>query len=103
CVPALVVAPGPTTTSSTSTSFIISTSTTGPTTTSTSTLPPPCGDPTAPPAPLCWGECPASTPICAATVNGCECVAGSTPCASASFPQCDGACGAGEACVVSPT
>ncbi len=103
CVPALVVAPGPTTTSSTSTSFVISTSTTGPTTTSTSTLPPPCGDPTAPPAPLCWGECPASTPLCAATVNGCECVAGSTPCGSATFPQCDGACGAGEACVVSPT
>jgi hypothetical protein len=37
------------------------------------------------------------------TANGYECVAGSTACGSASFPQCDGACGAGEACVVSLT
>jgi len=105
CVPALVVAGGSTTTSSSSssTSFIITTSTSGPLVTSTTTLPLPCGDPMSPPQPLCWGECLGATPICAATGSGCECVAGSTPCGSASFPQCDGACGAGEACVVSPT
>src|SRR5262249_46480228 len=27
----------------------------------------------------------------------------STPCGSATFPQCDGACGPGESCTVSPT
>jgi hypothetical protein len=98
CLPA-VIAGATTTSSSSSTSIVVTTSTSGPPT----TIPPPlpCGDPMSPPQPICWGECAAATPICAATANGCECVAGSTPCGSATFPQCDGACGAGEACVIS--
>jgi hypothetical protein len=103
CVPAAIAGSSTTTSSmaSSSTSIVITTTTSGPSTTAPPPLP--CGDPMSPPSPLCWGECPAVDPICAATVNGCECVAGSTPCGSATFPACDGACGAGEACVVSPT
>lgn len=107
CVPG-AIAGGTTSTSSTSSSstFIeVTTSTSGPSTTSTTFPPPlPCGDPMSPPQPLCWGTCDnAATPICAQTVNGCECVAGSTPCGGSSFPQCDGACGPGEACRISLT
>lgn len=77
--------------------------TTTTTTTTSTTIPLPCGDPQAPPAPLCWGTCPPETPICAVTPTGCQCVSGTTPCGSASFPACDGVCGPDEACVVSPT
>jgi hypothetical protein len=103
CVPALIAGASTTTssTASSSTNVVITTSTSGPPT--TATLPLPCGDPMSPPQPLCWGACPAVTPICASTVNGCQCVPGDTPCGSATFPECDGACGAGEACAVSPT
>jgi hypothetical protein len=77
------------------------TSTTTSTSTSvTSTTAPPCGDDGLAPYPICWGSCPAATPICAAGALGCECVAGTTPCGSASFPECDGACAAGEACQI---
>ena len=76
------------------------TTTTTSTTSSTSTTAPPCGGPGGAPHPICWGSCPAATPICAAGPLGCECVAGTTPCGSASFPECDGACGPDEACQV---
>jgi hypothetical protein len=102
CLPAQVAPSGSTTTTS-STFIPITTSTVGPSTTSTTFPVRPCGDPQSPPQPLCWGECPGATPICAATANGCECVPGSTQCGDASYPTCDGACGAGEACVVSLT
>ena len=81
-----------------------STNTTTPTTsTSTTTVAAaPCGnDP--PGAPLCWGTCPPATPICAVVSGACTCIAGTTPCGSASFPQCDGACPPDQACLPSLT
>jgi hypothetical protein len=57
--------------------------------------------PCAAPDPICWGTCPAATPICASGPSGCECVPGATPCGSASFPECDGACPEDRACVAS--
>jgi hypothetical protein len=80
---------GPTTTT-TSTTVVTTTSTT-----TTTLWPLPCGDSF---ASVCWGECPATTPICVSGAGGCECVAGGTACGSTAFPQCDGACGPGEAC-----
>jgi hypothetical protein len=91
CVPG-TIAGGPTTTSTT---VVTTTSTT-----TTTIWPMPCGDSF---APVCWGECPPATPICASGPLGCGCVAGSTPCGSSTFPTCDGACGPGEACAVSLT
>lgn len=92
CLPALKD-PQATTTTSTSTTS----------TTSTSLPAVPCGDPRAPGPPICWGTCPAATPICASGPGGCACVAGTTPCGSTSFPQCDGVCAPDEACQVSLT
>jgi hypothetical protein len=103
CVPGAIAGATTSTssTSSSSTFIVVTTSTSGPPTTAAPPLP--CGDPMSPPSPLCWGTCDAATPICASTANGCECVAGSTPCGSATFPQCDGACGPGESCGISVT
>jgi hypothetical protein len=91
CLPALKDPPPPAT----------STTATSVTTTSvTTTIPAACAETPAGP-PLCWGTCPAETPICASTTNGCACVAGSTPCGSAGLPQCDGACPPDQACAIS--
>lgn len=105
CVPGAIAGASTTSSTSSSSTFIeVTTSTSGPSTTSTTFPPPlPCGDPMSPPQPLCWGTCDPAMPICASTANGCGCIAGSTPCGSASFPQCDGACGPGEACRISLT
>jgi hypothetical protein len=96
CVPASRD-PVPTTTSSSVTSTSVTT------TSVTTTTFPPCGGPGGTPPPVCWGTCPPETPICASTPTGCGCVAGATPCGSASFPECDGACGPDQACAVSLT
>lgn len=95
CLPALKD-PVPSTTSTSVTSTSVTT------TSVTSTTFPPCGGGGAPP-PVCWGTCPPETPICASGPTGCGCVAGTTPCGSASFPECDGACGPDQACATSLT
>jgi hypothetical protein len=78
------------------------TTTTTSTTTTSTALVPACGAA----GPACLGTCPPETPICATLDGACVCVAGGTPCGSASAIECDGACpegaclpdGAGCAC-----
>ncbi len=74
------------------------TSTTTTSTTTTTILPPACGSFSG--SPLCWGECPPETPICADLGGVCGCVAGTEACGgSAGAPLCDGVCPSGETCV----
>jgi hypothetical protein len=90
--PTTTTVPTTTTTSSTSASTTTSTSST-----TTTIVGPPCGEIQG--SPMCAGDCPPDTPICADLGGNCQCVSGTQPCGGQRAPTCDGTCPAGQVCV----